>query len=247
MKKILLGVATAFFLNTSVSADMLGAEAGYVVWNPTLTGSIKKGGDSLDFEKDLGYGSTEANSFMWAYVDHPIPLLPNIKLQKTNYTDSAEGIVTKNLTFAGESFVIADKVKSELTLNQLDTIAYWRILDNWVNFDIGLNIKTIDGQIKLDTTTKHVNESFDIAVPMLYTKARFDLPFSGLSVEADMSYVSYVGNKFSDMKAGVVYETTFGLGATAGLRKLNLTLDDVDGIYGDINIEGMYAGLFFHF
>ena len=49
------------------------------------------------------------------------------------------------------------------------------------------------------------------------------------------------------MKAGVVYETTFGLGATLGIRQEKLTLDDIDGVYGDVNIEGIYAGVFFHF
>ena len=247
VKSLLLGVIGALALNTSATADFLGAEAGYVVWNPSLTGTIRKGSDNVDFEKDLGYGSSEANSFMWAYIDHPIPLLPNAKIQKTIYSDKADGTIDKTFTFANKTMSVTDKASSEFVLNQLDMIAYWRILDNWVNFDIGVNIKSIDGQVKIETTTETINESFDVIVPMLYSKARFDLPFSGFSVESDISYVSYAGTKFTDLKVGVVYETSYGLGATAGVRKQSLVLDDIDEIYGDIVIDGMYAGVFYHF
>ena len=246
-KKIALSLIATVAIATSVNADFLGAEVGYAAWSPSLTGDIRKGTGTLDFEKDLGYGSSEANSFMWAYIDHPLPLIPNLKVQKTSYSDNATGVIQTSVNFAGESFNISNPVTSSLTLNQLDVIPYWRILDNWVNLDIGFNFKSIDGNIKADTATAHANEDFSAIIPMLYGKARFDMPFTGLSVEADISYISLAGNSFSDMKAGVVYETTFGLGATLGIRQEKLTLDDIDGVYGDVNIEGIYAGVFFHF
>ncbi len=247
MKKILLSATVALTLVTSLNADFIGAEVGYAAWSSGLTGNIQKGVGSLDFEKDLGYGSNDTNGFMWAYIDHPLPLLPNLKIQKTNFSDSASGTINANVTFSGKSFSVSDSATSTITLDQVDIIPYWRILDNWVNFDIGLNIKAIDGNVKIDTSTQHANEDFSVILPMLYTKARFDLPFSGLSVEADLSYVGYSGNKFSDIKAGIVYETPFGLGATVGYRQQNITLDDIDDTYGELNIEGAYAGLFYHF
>ncbi len=248
-KKIALSLVATVAIATSVNADFLGAEVGYAAWSPSLTGDIRKGTGTLDFEKDLGYGSSEANSFMWAYIDHPLPLIPNLKVQKTNYTDSASGtIASSSVTFAGV-LLPTELASTSVTLNQLDVIPYWRILDNWVNLDIGFNFKSIDGNVKIDTlvTNKHANTDFSAVIPMLYAKARFDMPFTGLSVEADISYISLAGNSFSDMKAGVVYETTFGLGATLGIRQEKLTLDDIDGVYGDVNIEGIYAGVFFHF
>jgi len=244
-KKIALSLIATVAIATSVNADFLGAEVGYAAWSPSLTGDIRKGTGTLDFEKDLGYGSSEANSFMWAYIDHPLPLIPNLKVQKTSYTDSS--IKNQTITFLGNTYS-AGNVTSSITLDQLDVIPYWRILDNWVNLDIGFNFKSIDGNIKLsDGVTTDTNKDFSAVIPMLYGKARFDMPFTGLSVEADVSYLGLGGNSLSDMKAGIVYETTFGLGATAGIRKQNLSIDDVDGIYSDINIEGIYAGVFFHF
>lgn len=245
MKRLLLSATVALALATSANADFIGAEVGYAAWNSSLTGDIRKGNDTIDFEKDLGYGSSEQNGFMWAYIDHPLPLLPNLKIQKTNFSDSATGTIRTPATFNGTPLAAVSATTS-ITLNQVDVIPYWRILDNWVNLDIGLNIKAIEGSIEIKANNT-ARTDFSVILPMLYGKARFDLPFSGLSVEADISYVGYSGNKFSDIKAGVVYETSFGLGATVGYRQQNITLDDIDDTYGELNIEGAYAGLFYHF
>ncbi|MGB3751622.1 MAG: TIGR04219 family outer membrane beta-barrel protein [Arcobacteraceae bacterium] len=249
MKKIILSSIVAISLATSIHADFIGAEAGYAIWNSSLSGDIQKGNGTLDFENDLGYGSSETNSFMWAYIDHPLPLLPNFKIQKTNYSDDASGRLNKNVTFDNQNFTMNENVSSSITLDQVDFIPYWRILDNWVNLDIGLNIKMIDGNIKVSSkdAVKPTDSDFNVILPMLYTKARFDLPLTGLSLEADASYVSYDGNKFSDLKAGIVYETTIGLGATVGYRQQKITLDDIDDVYGDLTIKGAYAGIFYHF
>lgn len=250
-KKLLLStVVASSILSTNLSADFLGAEVGFVGWGTEQTGFIKKGSGDIDLEKDLGYGDTKANSFMWAYIDHPIPLLPNLKIQKTNYTDNATGTMQKTVTFAGQSLDVSNDVKSELTLDQLDVIPYWRILDNWVNLDLGFNFKAIDGEVTITETSGGsdiAKTDFSVVVPMLYGKARFDMPFTGWSVEADISYIGIAGNKLQDAKGGIVYESSFGLGATVGYRKQTLTIDDIDAVYGELNIEGPYAGLFYHF
>ncbi len=251
INKILKSTIILSMLSTTVAnADFLGLEVGYAAWSSKLTGNIQKGDDAIDFEDDLGYGSSKTNAFMWAYFDHPIPLIPNVKIQQTNYNDSAIGKIRYPMTFAGYSIgTINESVSSEFTFNQTDIIPYWRILDNWINFDIGLNIKTINGNIKIDTaiTNQHIDESFKVTLPMLYAKAKLDLPFSGLSFEADCSYVSYSGNKIVDLKGGIVYETSSGLGAIAGIKKQSFVFDDIDDTDGDINIEGIYLGIYFHF
>lgn len=248
MKKILIASATATLLCTStLSADTLGAEVGYAAWNTKLTGNIKKGTDSLDFENDLGYGNSETNGFLWAYIDHPIPILPNLKVQKTFFSNDATGNIQNATSFDGTNLTTGAS-STKLTFDQIDVIPYWRILDNWVNLDIGLNFKLIDGDISItDNTNTTAQTDFTAVLPLLYTKVRIDLPFSGFSIETDASYIQYKKNKFTDIKAGLVYESSIGLGATIGYRKQNITLDDIDETYGDVDIKGAYAGLFFHF
>jgi outer membrane protein len=249
-KNILFSTIVATLLTTTVSnADFIGAEVGFATWSPALTGNIRKDAGTLDFEKDLDYGSEGMNSFVWAYVDHPIPLLPNIKVQKTSYSDTSTGTASADINFAGANITLSEKVTGTFAIDQFDIIPYWRILDNWINLDLGFNLKSIDANIKLDTltTNQHANENFSVIIPMLYAKAKFDLPFTGFSAEADVSYINLVGNNLTDIKGGIAYETTFGFGAIAGIRKETLILEDIDSIYGNINIEGIYAGVFFHF
>jgi len=249
MKKIILSTVVIAALSTVANADFLGAEVGYAVWSPSLTGTIK--GNSaidrnIDLENDLGYGDRENNSFFWASFDHPLPILPNIKVQKTNYTTS--NLSNKTVTFDGKTYT--GNVASSLTLDQIDAILYYRLLDNWVNLDLGLNIKTIDGNIKLSSSTSTptpTDKDFNAIIPMLYAKAKFDMPFTGLSVEADCSYIGYNGSKFTDMKAALIYESPIGLGINAGYRSENLVLDDIDDTNTDIKINGFYAGVFYHF
>jgi len=247
MKKIILSTVCASLLTVNANADFLGVEAGYALWTPALTGTIKNGSDLVDMEKDLGFGEKETNSFMWAYLDHPLPLIPNIKIQQTNYSDKSSNTLSKNLTFAKKGFVASEATASELTLNQTDIILYWRLLDNWVNFDVGIETKAIKGNIKIDSQTKHIDEDLSVNLPLAYAKARFDLPFSGFSVEADIATASFDGNSFTDIKAAVVYQTSIGLGALAGYRNETLKLDDIDNNDADITITGMFAGVFYHF
>ncbi len=245
MQKIILSSIVTLMLTTSLNADFLGAEVGIASWNTKIDGNIKKNGDSIDFQKDLGYGNDQMNNFFYASFDHPIPLIPNLKVQQTNFSDN--GMSTLNATFAGKTFNSA--VTSELTLKQTDIIPYWRILDNWINFDIGVNIRNIAGNIKIDSASenKHTDTDFSVILPMAYAKARIDLPFTGLSIEADGSYSGLSGSSTSDIKGGIVYQTPFGLGATLGYRKQNITLNNIDDTYGDINTKGIYGGVFFHF
>jgi len=247
MKKIILSTATALLLSTTASADFIGAEAGAAVWSSSLTGTIKGGktlDTNIDLEDNLGYGTKETNNFFWVYIDHPVPLIPNIKVQQTNLSSSGSKATT--VKFDGKTYT--STVKSKITLNQTDFMAYYRLLDNWVNFDLGFNFKALKGNIQLsDDLGTNIDKDFEATIPMLYAKARFDLPFSGLSVEADGSYISFNGSKLTDAKAGIVYESSFGLGATVGVRQQKIIIDDVSSTNTDIDTSGMYAGLFYHF
>lgn len=247
-KKILLStIASSAIVTSNLNADFLGAEIGAASWSSSLNGSVQKGVGEFDFESDLGYGSNKSNYFLWAYVDHPVPLVPNLKVQYTNFSDSSTGDIKKSITFNNKTFGANDTVSSDITLNQLDVIPYWRLLDNWVNLDVGVNFKVIEGEVSFQSTTQNTTQDLSAVVPMLYGKARFDMPFSGLSIETDLSYIGYSGSSLYDIKAGVVYEASYGLGATLGYRKESVNINDLSDVDANINIDGIYAGLFFHF
>ncbi len=247
IKRITSSLVVATLLSTAVNADFLGAEVGFGSWNAKTTGDIKKGTNSIDFEDDLGFGDDSTNNYFYVLFDHPIPMLPNIKLQQTNFSTTANGKMTKSTTFANKTFSVSDNVSTDLKLNQTDLVLYYRLLDNWVNLDAGLMVKSIEGNIDIKSTLAHADESFDVIIPMLHVRGQFDMPFSGLSAEVEINYITYSGNSFSDVSAGVKYEFSSGIGLNTGYKAQKLELDDIDDIYGTINNSGIYAGLFYHF
>ena len=244
MKKNIVLLSLSAILALGASADTFGLEMGAAAWASKTSGNIEYKGDSIDLEKDLGYEDLNTN-FIWASFEHPIPLIPNIKIQHTKIEDTASKI--SNVTFDNKTF--SGNVSSSLQLNQTDFIAYYELLDNWVNLDVGINGKFIDASVSVNdtSTTPASNKNLEYIIPMVYAKARFDLPFSGLSAETDLSYITYEDSEFYDLKGGLLYETSFGLGATAGYRMEKLQLDDISDVNSNIDIKGAYAGLFYHF
>lgn len=244
MKKniVLLSLSAVFAL--SASADTFGFEMGAAAWAAKNSGNIeyKSAGNDIGLSKDLGYDDLNTN-FIWASFEHPIPLIPNIKIQHTKIEDSSSKV--SNVTFDNKNF--SGNVSSNLQLNQTDFIAYYELLDNWLNLDVGINGKFIDASVSVKDSTQTSSKDLQYIIPMIYAKARFDLPFSGLSLETDLSYISYEDSEFYDFKGGLLYETSFGLGATAGYRMEKLQLDDISDVNSNIDIKGAYAGLFYHF
>lgn len=245
MKKIIVSFAVAAALVSSTHADFLGFEVGAAYWGAKTTGDIRYNGSSIDMERNLGYGNNMNTNFIWASFEHFVPLIPNIKVQHTKVDDSS----TKNsgaITF--DNKVYSGDISSSLKLNQTDFILYYELLDNWVSLDAGLNFKYIDSSLSLNSTVQSAStKDLNFVVPMVYAKAKFEVPTTNVSVESDLSYIGYSGNQFYDFKAGLVYETDIGLGVTAGYRAEKLELDDISDVYSDVKIEGAYAGIFYHF
>ena len=240
---VLLSFSAVFALN--MSSDTLGFEAGAAVWGAKTSGTFEYKGDSIDLAKDLGYGDLNTN-FIWASFEHSLPFIPNIKIQHTKIEDSSSK--TSSITF--DNIIYSGTISSSLQLNQTDFILYYGLLDNWVNLDFGINGKYIDGSVSASDnsgTTSASTKDLSYVIPMVYAKAKFDLPLSGLSVETDVSYITYADSDFYDVKGGILYETSFGLGGTVGYRAEKIKLDDVSDAYSDIEIKGAYAGLYYHF
>jgi len=227
----------AVLYSASASADFLGVYVGGGSWNHDPSGDFnttQTGSTNIDMKSNLGL-SDESEAYVWAAFEHPIPFLPNIRLEKTSlgHSGSAGSVVFNGVTVNGAATI---------SLDSTDAILYYRLLDNWVNFDLGLNLRKIDGEFAIGSESVSVSES----IPMLYMAAQFDLPFSGFSVGADYSLVSYSGSKYDDLRLRALYEMGV-VGFEVGLRTTTLELDNVDNINAKIDFDGIMLGMFLHF
>ena len=249
MKKVVLSLA---LLGACAMADMIGGELniGYYEHNPS--GIIEYQGDSIDLEDDFKW-KKESDVFAKLYIEHPIPLLPNIKLGYSSFGHSGSGILNKSIKFANQTYNATGKIDSKFDLDMYDLTLYYELVDIGLDLDLGVNVKYIDGSVSAKgvggTPPKPINEStsFSVPVPMVYAKARVPIPATDISLQAEGNYISYSGNQFYDFEAGVRYTFALGLGLEGGYKAMKLKLDDVDDLTLDTTFSGAYAKLVWDF
>ncbi|AZZ91211.1 TIGR04219 family outer membrane beta-barrel protein [Hahella sp. KA22] len=243
MKRATMTLLAAIACNGAY-ADTIGLFAGVSGWNADFTGDVQSGSESVDLENDLGLGD---DTFIQGYVafEHFVPGLPNLRLQYTELSQNGQGTLTK--TFDGVTFT--GDVDTDVDLTHTDLIAYWRLLDNVVSLDLGLQARIFDGEITIKQKGASTNESttaIDEVVPMLYGAVGVDLPLTGLSVGASLAGLKYSDNRMLDVAARINYEIEV-VGVELGWREMQLELDDVSDVDADVDIGGPYLGVSVHF
>ncbi|WP_339750314.1 TIGR04219 family outer membrane beta-barrel protein [uncultured Marinobacter sp.] len=236
MRKLMLAVGGSLILVAPLSqADVVGLGASVSYWDSDLSGKAATNNDLVDVENDLNLGGdSTANASL--YLEHPVPVLPNIRINYTRVKQSGRGQVG----LVGFDGVTGD-VQSDFDLEQLDLTLYYEVLDNWVNLDLGLTARDLAG----DLTVQEVNglatseTSVDAVIPMGYLAARFDLPFTGVSVGTEGNFISYGGDSLLDFNVYGQYEIAL-LRFRAGYRQMSIDYEDGNDRL-DVEIGGPFV------
>lgn len=240
-------LAAAFAVAAGAQADAIGVRFGAYAWQPDYDGTVKSGGEQVDVNNDLGLDDDDASVFFIA-IEHPVPLLPNVLIQRTQLDTKATQRLTRTFTFDDVTYTASDTVKTDLDLSHTDATFYYEILDNWAELDIGLTVRAFDDGVKLTATNAAKTSSADIdtVLPMLYVAAKFNLPLTGVYVAVNGNGVGYSGDTLLDYRAALGYESPIGLGAEVGVRNFDLNYEDGDD-EADVTVRGGYASVFYHF
>lgn len=245
MKKIILSAIIALMPLTGYSATVFGFQAGGGSWKHKPTGDITASeggvGTSADLQDDLQL-SEKSEGYSYFILEHPIPLIPNIKYINTKLASSGSGNVTASFTFNGTPYATNASVTTDLDLDQTDTILYYEILDNdLVSLDLGLTAKSISGKATVNTDST----SFSATVPMLYAAVEIGLP-AGFALAADISTISAAGNTLSDVTTKITYTSDYLFGVEAGIRSQTYDID-VDEVKAKMKFSGLFTGIFLKF
>lgn len=233
-------------LPSLATADAIDFRIAAGAWYQDISGDVQFDfGEPLDVD-DLGFDN-ETKGLFWASFEHPVPVLPNIAVAYTPVDFEGTGFISGNV--GGSTFdEVAD---SKLQFNQTDVTLYWKLLDNWVNLDLGLTGRYVDGEVDVKgrTTGQRQRVTYSGPVPLLYGDLAFDLPLTGLTIGATGQGIQYKDSKAYDISGRISYEFAFGLGLLAGYRyeKLDLDADDLDGVAIDVDLKGPFGAAFFHF
>ena len=193
------------------------------------------------------------NNFFYLALEHPVPVIPNILVQQTDVSVDESGSMVVDVVFDGDTFTAGTDVNTTIDFSHTDATFYYELLDNWVSLDLGLTVRMFDGELTLTESATPVNTAtqvLDGALPMLYLKARFDLPLSGFYVGAHANALTYDGHSLTDFTAAAGYQTdgwVMDLGVEFGIRTFTFELDDLDELDADIELSGSYFAVTVHF
>ncbi|MDX1473225.1 MAG: TIGR04219 family outer membrane beta-barrel protein [Reinekea sp.] len=237
MKKTKLAVLGSLLLCSAPAfSDVIGATVEASYWQGAYSGQVVSGSTEIDLENDLGFDDSGFLELAVS-VEHPVPVLPNVRIEHIDLDETANGSFTatfNNVSFTGD-------VTTNLDLTHSDVILYYEVLDNIVMLDVGLNVKVFDGNLRIENESNGdtSDTKIDEFVPMLYAAADAALPFTGLSVGAELSAVKYSDNSLMDGKIRV--RQGFGLAfLELGYRQMSLEIEDVNDIDVDADISGAY-------
>jgi len=255
MKKYCIAAALSMACLAPVAqADtVLGLYVGVDGWKADNDGSFSDNNNAL---QNFNFEDETFVSY-YAALEHPVPLVPNLKLKYTELELNGSTVLEDTFSFNGTDYIVGTDVNSVTDLSHIDYILYYEIFDNdLISIDLGLNAKQFDGEITVSydsdevfTQTETVN--FSGFVPLAYGRFEAGLPFSGLSVFAEGSFLAIDDSKVQDYQMGIAWEFIDNLAVDvavkAGYRSMVLELDDVDDINTDIDASGPFAGIQVHF
>jgi outer membrane protein len=226
------------------TADIAGLYAGTGVWQSSPTGTL--GNTSISLENTLNFDEENSNYFFIA-LEHPIPLLPNLRLTRTDLEWAGQGVVSAGTSLDEVVFPSDQAVAADLDLSHTEVTFYYEILDNIVDLDLGLTARLFDGEARLIGATQQERIELDAVIPMLYGRAGIDLPFTGLSAAVSGNWVNVNDVSLTDWSAEVNYDfkiaPTLEAGLSIGYRSMLIEIDDQDELQSDAEFDGLFIGL----
>lgn len=254
-----IAALTILSLPATASASLLGVGfgAGYDYWTATPSGQMADGNVDIDLDDNLSMEDSSEGQ-MWAYFEHPLPLIPDARIQKGRMASEGSGgefdftLATEFGDFDGQMSDIDTSFEMDMT----DFIVYWSPLPENIltlgilSLDVGVNYRTISGELYMEGTdpggtTRTVDESFSAPVPMGYGSLRANIPGTGVSLGGAVSTLSMGGNEFTDTTMDVSWRSPFGLGVRGGVRTLDMVIDE--DIEFDMSFSGAFLGAFYQF
>jgi outer membrane protein len=257
IKKLTLVILLA---SNALYADMLGGEISFGVYSHspsgiasyTLAGPLNS---AIDLEDDFGWDDEQDIVFK-AYLEHPLPFIPNIKIAYSNFNQSGTGNVED---FSWGPIGGDGDIETDLELQMYDLTAYYELLDNIVEIDAGLTIRYLSGNIVVTPTVGFTPFPFKLAgvpyttdidmwIPMLYGKARLNIPTTDINLQLEANGMSYEETTFYDYELSARYTFYIGFAIEAGYKLIHMDSEDLaDGLIVDMDSSGPYASIVWDF
>lgn len=227
------------------TADVISFAVGGGVWNETPEGNIIQPSNAptpvVDVKNNL-FWTEESQGYLFATLEHPVPILPNVRLTYTSLDHAGSG----STSFDFDGVTYSGNVANDFTIEQTDLLLYYEVLDNVVSLDLGLNVRLLDISFTINDGTNNTSESVSAPVPMIYGMVGAS-PWPGVLLSAEANYMTLSGSTVSDFNAKISYMTDFFVGFEAGYRTETIELEDVDNTDANLDFKGPFIGAYVKF
>jgi outer membrane protein len=229
------------------AADAPGIDiyAGAYSWETEPSGEFASGGEAISMGDDLGYGETRQN-VLFIGLEHPVPLLPNVRLRQVDLSDSSSERLERSFTYDGTPFAVGQDVETFFQLDHTDLTLYYSPLDTVAKVDVGITARRLDAAFEIESSSPTPQEgavAVEGTLPMLFLSVRGNLPLTGVYAGGELNAVSYDGSDLMDGRVNVGWRSDVGLGLELGYQQIDLELDDVDDLDADLEFGGPYLAV----
>ena len=234
-----IGTAEAEFVGLNIGANP--ATAAY-------PDAFSNSSSSIDLVDDLDADSS-AQSSMVLILEHPIAVLPNVRYRGYNLDSSDNSGLNSDIGLNGGMLEAAGNGNSAFDLDHEDIVLYYQLLNNWIDLDMGVDLKRFDGQIS--QTGDGGSVSVDETIPLLYLSARIDLPVNGMylgaKINANVVDLGISESTAQDSTFLLGYQSGTGLGIEGGIKYFSLELNDADNLDSDFEYDGLFLNGYINF
>jgi outer membrane protein len=216
IRKFLTGVPL-LILPALAQADFIGIHVGGGAWNGSFSGDIIS---DVSLDGDLNIQG-DTGSYIYAAFEHPVPLIPNIKIARTTMEDSATGSLSSNFEFNGTNYVVNETVMTA----------------RYFNGDVGLN----GNREAIDVVLPMLYARAKIGLPFTGTYIGGEgniVSYSGNELADLAVHVGWETENFIFPEFGV----------QLGYRRFSLDVSEEDAdVAIDARVDGVFVNLTAHF
>lgn len=209
--------------------------------------------DDLRLEGQTGF-------YLSGSLEHPIPILPNVRLHHKSQTLAGQATLSEQLEFLGQTFDLTGEADTTLSLTHTDATLFWGIpFLPVVDIEFGLNGRLYNLGVSADVTAGGQTESFNegslLPVPMLYVAGDATIPVVGLNLggeyktlplgDTQISELNVYGRYYAPLPTNILVK----VGVEAGWRQQSIVIaDETLGVdtsdyASSISTGGAYVGL----
>ena len=200
--------------------------------------------------------SNEKDIVFKGYIEHSIPIVPNVKVAFSSLGYKGNNEVS-NFTWGQINIPLQGNIDTFLNLKMYDLTLYYQLIDGDTEIDAGLTLKRFYGDIGVDaradlssssTQASYEITDFDEFIPMLYGKIKINLPETNISLQLEANAINYNETTFYDYEFSARYTLDVGIGIEGGYRSIHVDSKDIsDGLTLDMDFSGPFASVILEF